>query len=153
MVLIETLKKEIETIEIEEASYISQLESIKKTASRHIRQVELLNEEIEREERIINSKLSKVRQSVATYERLLSLKYSEKGDEKRWTFTNIDPKDPSRQFYFCVSKVDQKDIITSFPEIQGLNEAVSKFKDKPFSSFVIHIRRMFKKIVELEDRL
>lgn len=151
MVLIDTLKKEIEEIEVEEASYISQFESIKKTASRHIKQVELLNDEIEKEERIINNKLDKVRKSVEMYERLLSLKYSERGDEKRWTFTNIDPKDPSRQFYFCVTKVDQKDTITSFPEIQGLNEAIAKFKDKPFSSFVIHIRRMFKKIVEIED--
>nr|KAG5709360.1 hypothetical protein BaRGS_029209 [Batillaria attramentaria] len=103
------------------------------------------------QEKVMEDKLQELNRAVDLFRDRLGLTFKKtSGNRLQMVFTNIDHKDPSSPFYFFVQVEDGKYHISDCePAIPDLDTLVDKLnKTNNLRSFVVAVRKRFKKLVE-----
>mmetsp|Transcript_13008 Transcript_13008/g.47535 ORF Transcript_13008/g.47535 Transcript_13008/m.47535 type:complete len:229 (-) Transcript_13008:1664-2350(-) len=148
----ESLKlQELENLKLEAKNYPEKVQSLRDQIKKESEELENASVELDKEGTAREGKLDALHRATRFYEDRLGLRFAHAiNDELQVIFTQIDPKDPSRQFCFSVRVHDSGvyDVTQCEPKVDGIAEMVETLNSSNnFSNFVKAMRKKFKETV------
>ncbi|XP_070567091.1 kinetochore protein Spc25-like [Ptychodera flava] len=101
------------------------------------------------QQKFTKSRLDELEKAAQYFTERMSLDFRKQDGEKiQVVFTNIDPDDATKEYYFTVKVDGDYEVVDCQPTVDGLDTMVEKLnKTNHFSLFVINIRRKFREMV------
>ncbi|KAJ3318585.1 kinetochore-associated Ndc80 complex subunit spc25 [Boothiomyces sp. JEL0866] len=137
------LSLDLQEITIKEEQQFNQLQEINRTVSNL--QLEI-NQKIKEQQKI--ETMQKERQAIAQptlrfYQKILSLYIEPLGDgHNKFTFKNIDKKDPQKEYYFSILTSDKFNLVACNPPIDELDGMMKRLNEtRDFYGFIKQVRR------------